>query len=342
MEARHTAGEMPTRQRWAVRAGIVALVVVVLAPAVASWRGLVETGHAALGLPGGWALLVPLVFDAAAFYSAALSLRAVLSADSALTDRLLVWVYALGSAALNVWHADRIGGRPAALFYGVASVSAVVLWDRTLRAIRRDALRELGAVDPPAPRFRLARWLIRPGETWRAWSVAITEGISMPAEALARVRNDAAELAPAAPVNTSIEGDNHANVQGDREQGARRPVLPGGPDVDRSGSRPGGNVRHAGDRVHPAGAGRTAELPDPDHGQGVAGDLADGSKADAVRAARAALGETATGAAVVDYLAARGVAVKDHYVYDVARRDAKKAAKTNAEPAGLALVAGGE
>jgi hypothetical protein len=52
------------------------------------------------------------------------------------------------------------------------------------------------------------------------------------------------------------------------------------------------------------------------------------------------LGDAATGSAVVDYLAARGVVVKDHYVYDVARRDAKKAAK--AEPAGLALVAGGE
>src|SRR3954452_16237962 len=81
------------------------LVIVVVAPAAASWLGLVTVGHEWLGLAEAWGFLVPLVFDAAALYVAALSWRAVLAGDSALVDRLLVCVYALGSAGLNVWFA---------------------------------------------------------------------------------------------------------------------------------------------------------------------------------------------------------------------------------------------
>lgn len=178
----------------------VPLVVVVAAPAVASWHGLMAAGREVLGLSGAWAALVPLTLDAAALYAAVLSLRSVLAGDSALGDRLMVWLYALGSAALNVWHADRVGGVAAALFYGVASVSAVVLWDRTLRAHRRDRLREVGALAPPAPRFRALRWVIRPRETWQAWSAAIADGVTSPTEALHRVHAEAGRLfAPPAP-----------------------------------------------------------------------------------------------------------------------------------------------
>jgi Protein of unknown function (DUF2637) len=161
------------------------LVVVVVAPAAASWLGLVTVGHEWFGLGGAWALLVPLVFDAAALYVATLSWRAVLAGDSALVDRLLVWAYGLGSAGLNVWFA---GSTPAAVFFGAASVSAVVLWDRTLRARRRDALRTMGAIEGALPRFRVLRWVVAPAETARAWRVAIVEGITSPTEALTRSR----------------------------------------------------------------------------------------------------------------------------------------------------------
>lgn len=173
------------------------LVVVIGAPAAASWHGLTAAGEQALGLPGVWSALVPLVLDAAAAYAAVLALRDVLAGDAAGMNRALVWAYAIGSAALNAWHADRVGGLPAALFYAAASVSAVILWDRTLRALRRDHLREQGAVSPPTPRFRLARWVVAPGETARAWRVAVVEGITDPVVAVRAARELAADtLAP--------------------------------------------------------------------------------------------------------------------------------------------------
>jgi hypothetical protein len=139
-------------------------------------------------LPGWWAVLVPLVLDAAAAYSAVLALRDVLAGDAAGMNRVLVWAYAFSSAGLNVWHGENTEGLQAALFYGLASVSAVVLWDRTLRATRRDLLRRRGAVAAPTPRFRFARWLVAPGETGRAWRLAVLEGISDPAEAVTLLR----------------------------------------------------------------------------------------------------------------------------------------------------------
>lgn len=165
----------------------VPFVIVVLAPALASWHGLVAMGREWLGL-GSWAPLVPLVLDAAALYAAALAWRATLAGDAAGVDRLLVWVYAGISAGLNIWHADAVGGLPAAIFYGVASLSAALIWERTLRAIRRRELRAIGAVDAPAPRFRVLRWLLHSEETWATFKLAIGEGVSSASQAVALYR----------------------------------------------------------------------------------------------------------------------------------------------------------
>lgn len=191
-------------------AAIALLVVVVGAPAAASWHGLTAAGREALGLPGAWAALVPLVLDAAAAYAAVLALRDVLAGDAAGTNRGLVWLYALASAALNAWHADRVGGLPAASFYALASISAVILWDRTLRATRRDVLRQRGAVAPPTPRFRASRWLVAPRETGQAWRLAVVEGVSDPAEAVSRAR--ALEAPPRALPAAELEGLSKADA----------------------------------------------------------------------------------------------------------------------------------
>lgn len=175
----------------------VAFAVVVLAPVLASWHGLVAVGHQWLDL-GIWAPLVPLTLDAAALYAAVLSWSATLEGDAAGVDRLLVWVYAGLSAGLNVWHADAIGGIRAAVFYGVASLSAAALWERTLRAVRRRELRELGAIDNPAPHFRVARWVLHMRETWGAWRLAIGEGIPDGRQALAMYRGQASAPVPEA------------------------------------------------------------------------------------------------------------------------------------------------
>jgi len=257
-----------TKQGMRAGASTLLLVVVIGAPAAASWHGLTAAGRDALGLPGAWSALVPLVVDAAAAYAAVLALRDVIEGDAAGVNRLLVWCYALASAGLNVWHAERIGGVPAAVFYGLASVSAVVLWDRTLRAARRDTLRALGAVAAPAPRFRMARWVVAPGETARAWRLAVIEGVCEPGEAVRLARAPRAVAAPTADVGALISGD-----------------------------------------------GRAYQVVD---------EVAGLSKADAVRAAVAALGVEAAPTAVVAWLQTRGLPVAPSYVSDVTRRDRGK------------------
>lgn len=198
-----------TGRRWGAR---LLLLVVIGAPAAASWHGLTAAGEDALGLPGAWSWLVPFVLDAAALYAAVLALRDVLAGDGAAVNRLLVWLYAAGSAALNAWHASAtLDTDAAALFYAAASVSSVVLWDRTLRALRRDTLRERGAVAPPTPRFRAARWIVAPGETRRAWCAAVVEGVSDPKLAVQLARGaQLVELPASAPLLDVDDADELA------------------------------------------------------------------------------------------------------------------------------------
>jgi hypothetical protein len=177
----------PIRQRLVAALGTLVLVLVVVAPAAASWHGLTGWGRDH-GAAGGWAYLVPLVVDGAAAYAAWLAMRDVLHGRSAMVDRLLVWAYALGSAAMNAVHADAHGGVGSALFFVGAAGSAVLLWDRTLRHARWAQLDELGLIEAPLPRFRALRWALAPRETFGAWRLAVCEGAARPDEALALYR----------------------------------------------------------------------------------------------------------------------------------------------------------
>jgi hypothetical protein len=183
--------------------------VVVLAPEAAAWQGLLALARDTFHMDGHLAYLVPLLFGAAAFYVALLAQRYVLRGDSAMTERVFTWLYAAAGAGFNFWHADHVQHEPAAaLFFGGASLSAALLWDRTLRAWRRDQLREIGALERPLPRFRALRWVLAPVVTFRAFRLSVMRGLSTPDEALALVeaeterkraaRIEAAELARAA------------------------------------------------------------------------------------------------------------------------------------------------
>ncbi len=268
---------------WTVGTAVL-LAVVIGAPAAASWHGLAAAGETALGLEGPMSALVPLVLDAAGAYAAVLSVRDVLAGDSAAMNRLLVWAYAVGSAGFNAWHADKVGGFAAAVFYAVASISAVLLWDRTLRAMRRDRLRDAGAVSPPAPRFRMARWVVARNETWRAWQAAVVEGVSDPVEAVRLIRT--ADHLPLRGHITRLP-----------EQGEPAPHEL--PSVEPADLQADGPVQDAP---------LLREMP----------------KSDAIRHAVAALDEDATAKDVSAWLAEHRVEVAPTYVSDVLRRDQRK------------------
>lgn len=170
----------------------VLLAIVVLAPEAAAWQGLLSLARNQFHIPSPWEFLVPLLFGAAAFYVALLAQRYVLRGDSAITERLLTWAYAAAGAGFNFWNGQESGQEHAtavALFFGGASLSAALLWDRTLRAWRRDQLREIGALERPLPRFRALRWVLAPTGTFKAFRVSVLAGLSTPAEALAMVES---------------------------------------------------------------------------------------------------------------------------------------------------------
>lgn len=186
-----TAPADPTTdlKTWALRAASAAgLAAVVGSPALASWHGLTHFGSL-IGLTGSWTALVPLSLDAAAFYAALLALRATLAGDSALWPRALTVAYALTSAAFNAYAAPTAA---AAWFYSLMSVSAVVLWDTTIRMVRRSQLREMGIIQGASARFRPLRWVLAPGETGSAWKYSVLEDIANPRTALCMVRGETA------------------------------------------------------------------------------------------------------------------------------------------------------
>jgi hypothetical protein len=283
-------------KRWALWvASAIALVAVVGAPAAASWRGLTGFGVRELGLSGGLEALVPISLDGAALYAALLGLRAVLSGDSAIWPRVLTCAYACAAAGFN---AHAASSEPAALFFGGASISAVLLWDTTLRALRRGQLRELGAIQGVAARYRPLRWLLAPDETGRAWRTAVLEDIPDPRTALRVVRGQQ-------PLDQGDDDQADAVVRAELD---RLPGDDGPEDPPPGGGGGGAPLEYSAPVVVPSVGMGPRPLA-----------LTVGTKADAVRRAFDHLGRRDVPAALA-WLAEQGVTVDRSYAYTVSWR----------------------
>jgi hypothetical protein len=305
------------------------LLVVALPPVGSSARNLYALGHEQLALPGRWALLVPLSVDAAALLCVVLTLRALYAAQSAGLARLLVAVFAAFSAWLGYQEAATIGTTAAVVFYPAMPVAAALLLDMVLRHRRRDVLDDLGALEPPLPRYRALRWLIAPRETWRAWSVGVRHGITDPAVCLAFVRETAA-LRVLSGVD-AVRYAHHASGSHDPFT-ARAWLAARGCVVDQAA------LDAASDGLPPAP--RAAAPATPPAGLPVVAipsgpDLGSMTKRDAIRSAFHALGSRDPGRAVT-WLADRGVTVERREAQRVAREDTRRRTR----PA-LAAVPGG-
>lgn len=304
-----------------------ALAVVLIAPAAASWHGLVTAGRDLFGLQGGWEYVVPLTLDGAALYAATLAMRSVLAGDSAFFARLLTTAYALAAASFQFAHESRV---PAALFFAGASVSSVLLWDVTLRALRRNQLRAAGLVERPLPRWRLLRWVVAPVETGRAWRVAVIDGISDPQEALEiaraqhRARTGSIQQITAERItenNTEhhIEEVNDGSGDGQEVHGSEGSAgtdrLRARPGLADQGSDRGGRDGWRLDRLVPE-RGQLADHLHQDRVLTLAG-LSQASKADALRAAFDMLGRRDIPGALAWLRDNHGIEVDRSYAYTV-------------------------
>lgn len=165
-------------------------VVVFASVAAMSYRGLMAFAEDTLALTGGWRFVVPVSLDGAAVSASFFGYRAAIHGEPAFGPRILVCLFGGASAFFN-WHeaaAER--GLLAAAFYAAMSVLVVVMFDLGAKQIRRRALARQGKLEPPLPRFRLARWLLAPVETFRALRIAAleTDLTAEQAVRLARIR----------------------------------------------------------------------------------------------------------------------------------------------------------
>ncbi len=183
------AGQGPVWQdRTITVAGYVLLGLVQLCVAAMSWTGLVGFATATLHLHEGWQYMVPVSLDGASMAAAFLALRSVIRSDSAAGPRLMVAAFTAASAWFNYHHAQQaFHNTNAAVFFAGMSIGALAMFDLILRQLRRHALRNIGAIENPLARFRILRWLRYPGETFAAWSAALRNGYTAPADALAYV-----------------------------------------------------------------------------------------------------------------------------------------------------------
>ena len=176
-------------------------VVVFASVAAMSYRGLTAFAVDTLGLSGWWRYVVPVSLDGAAVSASFFAYRASIYGEPAFGPRLLVCLFGGASAFFN-WHeaaAER--GLLAAGFYAGMSVLVVLMFDLGAKQIRRRALARQGKLEAPLPRFRLARWLLAPVETFHALRIAALESDLTAEQAvrLARTRRTTARSPSASP-----------------------------------------------------------------------------------------------------------------------------------------------
>jgi hypothetical protein len=173
---------------WAIG---VALAVVVVAPLALSSGDLVKwaSSPVGLGVDEPWPLVVFIALDCAAAVCVGFVVFSAWKGEGAGTFGLLWWLFAGGSAWANYRHGETTPAADDAVFFAAMSLAGPVLLHTTVQRIRRWVRTEAGEYAPRHAHFGL-RWL--PGvafdETWAAWRESIRSGISIPAEAILRVR----------------------------------------------------------------------------------------------------------------------------------------------------------
>ncbi|MER5501292.1 hypothetical protein ABT096_29385 [Streptomyces sp. NPDC002561] len=169
----------------------------ITAPMAVAWTG--QAGFAGDIL--GWVVPFTILFAAAWELSTAfvgwMYHQARRSGDAGTLYRVSTWIFALGAAAMNFWHASgepTPGSRvwdestrawteqitywhftPKAVAFAAMSIVGMVLWELYASLIHRRKLREDGKVAKARPSIGMVRWIRYPVHSFTAWSLAITD-----------------------------------------------------------------------------------------------------------------------------------------------------------------------
>ncbi|MFH9677423.1 hypothetical protein ACH4L5_34870 [Streptomyces sp. NPDC017405] len=169
----------------------------ITAPMAVAWTG--QAGFAEDIL--GWVVPFTILFAAAWELSTAfvgwMYRQARQSGDAGTLYRVSTWIFALGAAVMNFWHASGqpvAGSRvwdakkeiwteqitywhftPKAVAFAAMSIVGMVLWELYASLIHRRKLREDGKVAKARPSIGAVRWVRYPVHSFTAWSLAITD-----------------------------------------------------------------------------------------------------------------------------------------------------------------------
>ncbi|MFC5659076.1 hypothetical protein [Streptomyces nogalater] len=169
----------------------------ITAPMAVAWTG--QAGFAEDIL--GWVVPFTILFAAAWELSTAfvgwMYHQARQSGDAGTLYRVSTWIFALGAAVMNFWHASGqavAGSRvwdakkeiwteqitywhftPKAVAFAAMSIVGMVLWELYASLIHRRKLREDGKVAKARPSIGAVRWIRYPVHSFTAWSLAITD-----------------------------------------------------------------------------------------------------------------------------------------------------------------------
>ncbi|MCX4451540.1 hypothetical protein [Streptomyces sp. NBC_01789] len=169
----------------------------ITAPMAVAWTG--QAGFAEDIL--GWVVPFTILFAAAWELSTAfvgwMYRQARQGGDAGTLYRVSTWIFALGAAVMNFWHASGepvAGSRvwdakeeiwteqitywhftPKAVAFAAMSIVGMVLWELYASLIHRRKLREDGRVAKARPSIGAVRWLRYPVHSFTAWSLAITD-----------------------------------------------------------------------------------------------------------------------------------------------------------------------
>ncbi|MGR8012239.1 hypothetical protein [Streptomyces hypolithicus] len=169
----------------------------ITAPMAVAWTG--QAGFAEDIL--GWVVPFTILFAAAWELSTAfvgwMYHQARQGGDAGTLYRVSTWIFALGAAVMNFWHASGepvAGSRvwdvnaqawteqmtywnftPKAVAFAAMSIVGMVLWELYASLIHRRKLREDGRVAKARPSIGAVRWVRYPVHSFTAWSLAITD-----------------------------------------------------------------------------------------------------------------------------------------------------------------------
>lgn len=177
----------------------VALTLVVIAPAILSSSDILRwaTSPDGLHLDDRLAWLTFIALDAAAVVCVGMSTFAAARGESGAVFRALTWAFAAGSALANYRFGLTTPAPDDQVFFPAMSLAGPLLLEVMLNRVRTWRREAEGVQHGGRPRFGL-RWIIAFGETRRAWTAAVREGIPRADDAVAFVR-EAKQLAALPP-----------------------------------------------------------------------------------------------------------------------------------------------